>query len=193
MLNLENFGPNICLSGGAIGADLQWGMCCGKAGFSVIHWSFKGHRSDAPSQEVFLLTPEQLETADEYCLKANEVLQRRYPPESKFVQNLLRRDYYQVAWSNAVYGVSNIKDGMVKGGTAWATTMFIQRFENKECPAYVFCQKADHWFQWKNAWVEIDSPPKPTGVVGCVGSRDLKENGKLAIRTLMNYIPAKID
>ena len=40
---------NICLSGGADGSDLQWAMMAGSLGHKVVHWSFQGHRSEAPS------------------------------------------------------------------------------------------------------------------------------------------------
>jgi hypothetical protein len=53
------------MSGGADGADLQWGMCAGKAGHQVIHWSFDGHRSQAPYQEIVRIPPDLLKEAGE--------------------------------------------------------------------------------------------------------------------------------
>ena len=187
MFDLKTLGPNICLSGGAIGADLQWGMCAGTLGHSVIHWGFKGHKSDAPNQEIVLLTEEQLEIADEYCIKANRTLKRHYPPKSPFVRNLLRRDYYQVAWNDSVYAISTLVDGMAQGGTAWAVQMFLDSHNNEPCPCYVFCQEQCHWFEWQGNWVPIYEPPIPSGIYAGIGSRDLLFNGKLAIRVLMNY------
>src|SRR5574343_314486 len=99
----------ICLSGGAKGADLQWGMTAGYAGHTVFHFSFANHRSLAPSDEVVVLSHEQLVLADEYLLKANETLKRHFPPKNDFATNLLRRNWYQVRDSDAVYAVSTLK------------------------------------------------------------------------------------
>jgi hypothetical protein len=188
---------NVCLSGGAKGADQQWGMTAGMAGHSVVHWSFPDHRTDAPSQEVVVLTPEQLMAADEPLKAAAPKINKNYrvgrstTGKDSFVPNLLRRNWYQVAAAERVYAVTTIIDGIVQGGTAWAIQMFIDRFPQEhtlEC--YVFDQEADSWFQWiEGSWTAIASPPRPTGIWAGIGSRDLKSNGKAAIRKLMEYHP----
>lgn len=188
---------NVCLSGGAQGADLQWGMCAGMAGHTVVHWSFAGHRTEAPVQEVVVLTHEQLMAADEPLRAAAPKLKKGYrvgrPTTGKesFVPNLLRRNWYQVAAAERVYAVTSIVDGIVQGGTAWATQMFLDRFPDEpvvEC--YVFDQEADCWFQWVGGvWTAMTDPPIPTGVWAGIGSRDLKPNGKSAIRRLLGYTP----
>lgn len=182
---------NLCLSGGAKGADLQWGMCAGSAGHSVIHWSFAGHRSQAPHAEIVELNEEQLQVADPFLEVANKTLMRRIP-ENPFSRNLLRRNYYQVAWSQSLYAVSTIssKTNKVEGGTAWAVQMFIDR--GQELPCYVFDQASENWKSWDYAtlsWVFAD-PSKPSGLWAGVGSRELTLAGKTAIRNLMGYITA---
>lgn len=184
---LEKLKDNICLSGGAEGADLQFGMVSGSIGYSVIHWSFPGHKSNAPTQEIVVLSEEQLKIADEFCLKANEYLKRKYPPADNYTRNLLRRNYFQIAWSNSVYAISTIKDNMVEGGTAWAIAMFLDKFEYKSCDCYVFCQEVGYWFKWDGEWKKIYEPPTPKNIFAGIGTRKLNFNGKLAIRTLMNY------
>lgn len=180
---------NVCLSGGADGADLMWGMCAGTAGHTVIHWSFSGHRSLAPQSEVYILTADQLSAADEALERANASLNRRLPYDKHWVINLLRRNWYQVRDAQAVYAISQIdKSGKVKGGTAWATQMFIDRFDGRPCPCYVFDQIADQWFVWEEGWVPT-TPPVPTGVWAGIGSRELLPNGKQAIRSLLKYQP----
>ena len=178
---------NVCVSGGADGADLQWGMTAGMAGHSVIHWSFDTHRSNAPPQEIVILTPEQLESADTYCATASITLKRYFPPKSLFVRNLLRRNWFQVAAAERVYAVSTIVDGQVSGGTAWATQMFIDRFGGEPCECFVFDQNTEQWFVWNGIWEPIGSPPKPFGVYAGIGSRKLNNAGKEAIRGLMGY------
>lgn len=183
----------ICLSGGADGADLQFGMCAGMAGHRVIHWTFEGHRSQAPRAEIFELTPQQLWVADPFLEKANRTLGRRFPTRSPFANNLLRRNYYQVAWSDSVYAVAQIEKGLVSGGTSWAVQMFLDRFEDQPARAFVFCQDAGRWFTWDGyGWMKIDQPPTPDGVYAGIGSRKLRQNGKEAIRSLLGYQPVQI-
>lgn len=180
---------NLCLSGGADGADLQFGMCAGKAGHSVVHWSFSGAKSKAPSAEIVILNQEQLNEADPFCLKASKTLKRYFPPKSQYVGNLLRRNWYQVANSGSCYAVSSLDNyGLVEGGTAWATTMFIDKHDANACPCYLFDQKMGYWLEWSdNGWQRIYTPPAPQGIWAGVGSRALNDVGKLAIRVLLGY------
>lgn len=179
---------NICLSGGAIGSDLQWGMCAGSAGHQVIHWGFATHKSDAPVQEIVHLSAEQLDAANVYLARANKTLGRKTLSRgSEFVLNLLRRNWYQVEHAERVYAVSEVHGVKVAGGTGWAVQMFIDRWQGLPCEAYVYDQKLEKWFCWKGEWVEIKSPPKPYGVWAGIGTRDLNKAGKAAIRSLLGW------
>lgn len=184
--------PNICLSGGAIGADLQWGMCAGMAGHAVIHWSFKDHHVKAPACEVVVLTEEQLEAADGALNVAKRRLKRGYFAPDSFNRQLLRRNWYQVKDAERVYAVANVDDkGAVSGGTAWAVQMFVDRFDNGPCEVYVYDQLTGLWLTWDGyLWVRAE-PPTPFGVYAGVGSRDLKPNGKHAIRDILGYKAAQ--
>jgi hypothetical protein len=183
---------NICMSGGAIGADLQWGAIAGCMGHTVIHWGFAGHRTDAPPQEVVKLTDEQLDVANEHCKRASLSLKRYYPPKSEFVKNLLRRNYYQICESDRVYAIAEIVDNQVQGGTAWAVQMFIDKNNGDVCEVYVFDQDQDCWFMWGGAiWVAVDQPPTPHGVWAGIGTRKLRDNGKNAIRAILGWTKDK--
>lgn len=189
MIPLDSFMENLCLSGGAAGADVQWGMVAGRAGHSVRHFTFKGHKSTAPAEEIVVLTQEQLSVADVHLYMANKTMKRKWPIANQFVSNLLRRNYYQVAWSDSVYAVASIEDGMVTGGTCWAVQMFLDRFGFDPAPVYVFDQLTDRWLTWSGTgWIDCPEVPVPTGVWAGIGSRDLKDNGKLAIRNLLGYV-----
>lgn len=52
---------------------------------------------------------------------------------------------------------------------------------------WLFDQEKDAWFNWDGeGWVVMEGkPPKPEGVWAGIGSRDLKENGRRAIREVM--------
>lgn len=179
-------GENVCLSGGADGADLQFGMTAGMLGHSVIHWSFNRHKSSAPKEELVELSEEQLVKADPYLVRANKTVGRRIPI-NLYVKNLLRRNWYQVQHAERVYAVAPIEHGQVQGGTAWATQMFIDRYDGAPCECYVFDLITEKWFVWKGDWIEIESPPQPFGIWAGIGSRKLSTAGKNAIRTLMGY------
>lgn len=200
ILNLSE-NANWCLSGGADGADLQWGMVAGSIGHGVLHYSFQGAKTQAPASELVMLTNEQLKTADRYCRAANKTLGRRFPANSQHVTNLLRRDWYQVSIAASCYGVSTFEgrkpaptlplgtvlDATIKGGTAWAVQMFIDRHDGAACPCYFFDQVSADWFQWIGGWQRIYQPPKPQGIYAGIGARDLLPMGKLAVRVLMEY------
>lgn len=183
---------NLCLSGGAQGADLQWGMNAGKAGHKVIHWSFKGHSTKAPGDEVVKLGPGHLKEADGLLVRANEVLKRQVPFRRYYVMNLLRRNFWQIRWSESVYAVGKFDENkQVSGGTAWATQMYMDRFlhdgeDMEKCKLFFYDQNSDQWFQWTGAWQEVDSPEVPTGIWTGIGSRDLSDSGKEAIRAVFS-------
>lgn len=184
---------NICLSGGAEGADLQWGMNAGRAGQSVIHWSFEKHKCHAPEVETVRLTEDQLSVADPFLARANETLKRRWPASNPYVGNLLRRNYYQIAWAEAVYAVGEMKNGEIQGGTAWATQMYMDRFlrdgtDLTLARLYFYNQATRTWMFWNGIWQTlIGAPPTPAGVWAGIGSRDLQDHGKWAIRELWGW------
>jgi hypothetical protein len=192
--------PNVCFSGGAEGSDLAWGRVAKSIGHGVIHFGFAGHKSKAPVEEIVILPDDDLSSADPYCELASARIKRHWPPKSPFVKNLLRRNWFQVEISASCYAISDFKlnnarfelgqqlvDGMVGGGTAWATAMFIDRHGGNACPCYVFDQDTCYWFEWKGVWTRIYEPPKPKDVYAGIGTRKLNMVGNLAIEVLMDY------
>lgn len=190
----------ICISGGAPGADSQFGMCAGLAGHTVFHFIFAAHRKkvSVPEHEIVVLTQEQLDEADYSLTLANETLGRTFPSKSIYTNNLLRRNYYQVRDSERVYAVAGIEmdKGTLYGGTAWAVQMFIDRHHGGPCEVYVFDQEQDGWFTWTGAggWVRMtEDPPTPHGVWTGIGtSKMFKDNGKAAVRRLLKYVKPDI-
>ena len=172
---------DVCCSGGAPGADLIWGEEATKYGHSVIHFTFRGHRTKAPKSQLVVLDENQLELANEHVDKANKTLKRTWPVRDQFVGNLLRRDYYQVVMSDSLYAVSTFDQrGEIKGGTAWAIEMMKNLHPYGKI--YLFDQKRNGWAQWKGGWFSIIKPPRPAGIYAGVGSRDLNSKGERAIR-----------
>ena len=188
--NIELVSNNILLSGGAAGADTEFGKVALNAGHQVVHWSFKGHKS---KNNVSILNEEQLKEADPYLIRANKGVVRTFPAASEHTNNLLRRNYYQVKWSSSVYAISKFTNDSsmlgVYGGTAWAVQLYVDRFlyDQKpfdQCQLFLFDQTSSKWFKWNRSWIEIEKPPAPQGIYAGIGSRELTKAGIAAINSL---------
>lgn len=175
---------NVCLSGGATGADLAWGRAARAKGHRVIHFSFARHDTDAPADERRILDDAELRAADPHLAGAAKALGRPWPPRAG--RNLLRRDWHQVKDSERVYAVASFrKDGQVEGGTAWAVALFLDRHHGRTCELYLFDQDRAQWLRWDRGWRPIDRPPVPRGRWTGIGTRNLNAAGRDAIRALL--------
>lgn len=184
---------NICYSGGAKGADITFGNAASKAGHKVIHWSFQNHHCLGEKNQIVRLNAHQLSKADEQLKLANYYLQKTFPTRSEYVNNLLRRNYYQVNGSDRIYAACRFDrsdDFNVKplGGTSWALVMGID-MGIKE--VYVFDLDLDQWLFYENnpflsSWqpIDFDDIPKPSGNYAGIGASNLTKNGKIAIESL---------
>jgi hypothetical protein len=131
-------------------------------------------------------------------LEANSILDRKYPTRSEYVNNLLRRNYYQISISDSIYAVCLIdKNGIPVGGTAWAIAMGVQRGIDR---IYVFDPDKGAWFilnsvhkaqgsfnksVWKSSWLHsFEMPPMPSGHYAGIGMSELPDNGAAEIRKL---------
>lgn len=165
---------DICYSGGAIGADKAWGEIAEHFNHKVIHYVFKEHRSLCDN--LIVLSDEDLNLADKYLQKANKVLLRKFPSKNKFTNSLLRRNYYQIKDSDTCYAIASIENNKVSGGTAWATTMFIQ---NRTGECYVLNQEDNNWYKFdrnSNLFLIMESlPPAPHGKWTGIGSRKITD------------------
>lgn len=186
--------PDILLSGGAFGGDCVFDDCAKKAGHQIRHFSFPNHKIDAKGNAV-VLNEEQLKEADPFLKQANNTLKRKIPrANNSYVLNLLRRNYWQIKDTERVYAAAPIDmtDGLLRGGTAWAVEMAIDR---RVPEIYVFDLISNTWYRrnihakfppqpiWETelfGW----QPPKPHGYYTGIGSRELTERGEMAIRQL---------
>ena len=182
---------NICLSGGAQGADKTFGDCAEKLGHRVKHFSFHGHKTPCKNG-VIILDPLSLYKNDKMLIEANKFLKRQSPiGRSEYVTNLLRRNCWQIIGSERIYAVSYLdKHDFVGGGTGWAVMMGVQAGIKE---LYLFDHKLDKWFIFqgfdtinpKFIWNEMEIlPPVPHGIYTGIGSHDLPDNGKNAIEEL---------
>ena len=181
----------ICLSGGAAGADITWGTAATKAGYDCLHFTFIGHKTEAPKEQIVILSDEQLSEADYYLAIANKTLRRKWPVENPHVKKLLQRNYYQINSSDSLYAVASFdKNGQVVGGTAWAVQMKIDRTHNTNM-CFIFDQDSSQWFQWNSTTstflvIRTEEVPVPQGIWAGIGSRKLQMCGWDAIQEIFN-------
>lgn len=97
-----------CLSGGADGADRLFGEQAEKIGHQVVHWSFSNHKTPVPLEDRVLLSEEMLKEADPFLIEAGRKLKRRVPFKKPGIINLLRRNYFQVRYTDQVIAVGNL-------------------------------------------------------------------------------------
>jgi hypothetical protein len=185
---MNTLDKNVLFSGGASGADSYFSQFAQKRGDLIVHWGFPGMDSEIPRKHIIELNQEQLKEADSYLTIANSFLKRKFPTKSGYVNSLLRRNYYQIAYTKSIYAISSIDSkGIVEGGTSWAVMMGITR---KVDPIYVFDQNRNKWYEFVCMidqdchWAEALVVPSPKGFYTGIGSRSLSDFGKLAIEGL---------
>jgi hypothetical protein len=204
-----NDDANICISGGAYGADKIWEACSRNHRHDAVIMSFAGHNHySRTGSRVIKLTAVELTLAKKCLSEANKHLKR-----STYDIDLLKRNYYQIKYSNMLYAISNteqVRTGSssvgVEGGTAWACQMFLLQYLSLishpepiavyAIPMYLFDMKSNKWYRgyasfdtegtyYQFQWKLIDySPPKPFGVYTGIGSRNITASGKMAIEKL---------
>jgi len=173
-------------SGGALGADTAWDKIGSKYGMTKNrHYYFEGFKTPNGNTSIPVV---QKDEANDKLKQANKFLNRTFPTSKEYINNLLRRNWWQVKNSDAIFAVSNIKwdsrneKGLVEGGTAWAVYMAIS--EGK--PVHVFDQNSKEWYQWQynaekdTGWV-VESTPTLTKDFAGIGTREINKDGLKAI------------
>ena len=171
-------------SGGAAGADSAWANAGKKSNINVIAHSFQGHK--VAEGKPFVHSQSALNAADNLLIKVRKEYMpyKQFETSKEFVKNLLRRNFFQIKDSQALFAIGKIEDTpvgkRVAGGTSWAFYMAVD--QNK--PAYIFNQKDNTWYKAQGKeLVPIDRKkiPRYTEIAG-VGSRDLTEAGRKEIQ-----------
>ena len=90
--------------------------------------------------------------------------------------DLLARNWCQVKYSDAIFAIGRIKNGVVQGGTAWAVQMAIDAHK----PVYLFDQASERWLTCRDLWLPCDVPVLTHNFAG-IGSRDISNAGICAI------------
>ena len=178
--------PSDCIlfSGGAPGAEAQFGDCAERHGVEEVNFTFDGHKEER-KRGVRVLNHEELLAGDVSLAYVSRLMHRRYT-EGPTLRKILQTLWYQVNSGQEIYVIGTIQDDLtVRGGTGWGAEF--AKLCNK--PLYVFDQDKDGWFSWNgDLWVSVtgDGPvithPHFTGT----GTRTLRENGVRAIEGLFD-------
>lgn len=181
---------NMCYSGAAEGADKWFGEAAKAAGHQVKHLSFAGHNfTDVRTQDIFQLPQNKLDEADKYVRRANKTLKRKFPTRSEYINNLIRRNYYQVESAKRVYAITTFDTDMKpRGGTSWAIQMAIDIGVEH---IYVFDWLVGVWYRYNRenifaTWDAI-SPlniPAAEGHYAGIGSREMPVEYRWVINNL---------
>src|SRR5262245_56688639 len=173
----------ILFSGGAAGAEAEFGACAERHGIEEVNFTFDGHKI-ARQRGVRVLNHEELQSGDVSLEYVSRLMHRRYT-DSPTIRKVLQTLWYQVNNGQEIYVVGAIlDDGTVRGGTGWGAEF--AKLCNK--PLFVFDQDRDGWSRWNgDEWEALDARSAPVNThphFSGTGTRTLRDNGKVAIDAL---------
>lgn len=180
-------------SGGAKGADTIWDLEARSVGITNIFHYREPWARNIDSVELrkrgvkpTLLTYEQMADA---TATTKLVAQKMGRTLSRNYAHYQIRNFYQVAFTDAVYAVSELEYNMrfVKGGTGYAVEMAI--LVNK--PVYVFDQSLSQWFTFdfdETQFVPFAyNVPTLTKNFAGIGTREINPSGIQAIKDIFKH------
>ncbi len=167
-------------SGGAQGAEAEFGRQAEQYGVQEVNFTFEGHRIER-ERGIRVLTQEELARKDVSLTYVSKLLHRKFS-NAQQIRMVLRTIMHQVDAGLEVFVVGNIQeDGTVKGGTGWGAEF--AKLCNK--PLFVFSQDRGDWFTWENdTWVATEDPVITQLHFTGTGTRFLDEIGRQAIADL---------
>ena len=175
----------ILFSGGAAGAEAEFGANAERLAIEEVNFTFDGHTHQRVRGLRFL-NHEELKAGDVSLEYVSRLMNRRFT-DSPTLRKVLQSIWYQVNAGQEVYVVGTILDDKtVKGGTGWGAEF--AKLCNK--PLAVFDQTAERWFNWElheQRWLEAAADALP--VIGHAhftgtGTRVLTDAGRRAIADL---------
>jgi hypothetical protein len=174
---------SILFSGGAPGAEAEFGADAERHGVEEVNFTFEGHKI-ARHRGVRVLNHEELQAGDVSLEYISRLLHRRYT-DSPTIRKVVQTLWYQVNHGQEIYVIGTILgDGTVRGGTGWGAEF--AKLCNK--PLYVFDQDKDGWFRWGGSeWEALERSQPPTithAHFTGTGTRTIRDNGRQAIAGL---------
>ena len=133
----------ILFSGGAAGAEAEFGACAERHGVEEVNFTFEGHQ-EVRRRGLRALNHEELQAGDVSLEYVSRLMNRRYA-EGIIIRKVLQSLWYQVNSGQEIYVIGTIlADNTVRGGTGWGAEF--AKLCNK--PLHVFDQDKDRWFKW---------------------------------------------
>src|ERR671921_671485 len=133
----------ILFSGGAAGAEAEFGDCAERHGIEEVNFTFEGHKIER-KRGVRVLNHEELQSGDVSLAYVSRLMNRRYT-DGPTIRKVLQTLWYQVNSGQEIYVIGTIlPDSTVRGGTGWGAEL--AKLCNK--PLHVFDQDKDRWFKW---------------------------------------------
>jgi hypothetical protein len=172
---------SILFSGGAPGAEAEFGACAERHGIEEVNFTFDGHKI-ARHRGVRVLNHEELQNGDVSLEYLGGLMHRRYT-DSPTIRKVLQTLWYQVNNGQEIYVVGTILgDKTVRGGTGWGAEF--AKLCNK--PLHVFDQERRGWFRWTGEdWHAPERAPVITHLhFTGTGTRTLHEHSKTAVADL---------
>lgn len=166
-------------SGGANGAEEEFGILAEKWGVNEVNFTFDEHKQ-ARTRGRYELSPRELAAGDVSLVYVSRRLNRNYS-EGSLIRRVLQTIWHMVSRSQQVFVIGEVQpDGTVKGGTGWSVEL--ARMWNKGL--WVFDQDRDGWFRWDGTdWVSSTPIIESIHFTG-TGTRYLTDAGKRAIADL---------
>src|SRR6188472_2033223 len=133
----------ILFSGGAQGAEAEFGACAERHGIEEVNFTFDGHPI-VRHRGVRVLNHEELQNGDVSLAYVSKLMHRRYT-DAPTIRKVLQTIWYQVNNGQEIYVVGTVlDDGTVRGGTGWGAEF--AKICNK--PLHVFDQERNAWLTW---------------------------------------------
>src|SRR5215212_2721765 len=147
----------ILFSGGAAGAESEFGACAERHGIEEVNFTFEGHNA-VRHRGVRVLNHEELQAGDVSLAYVSRLMNRRYT-EGPIIRKVLQTLWYQVNSGQEIYVIGTILDDQtVRGGTGWGAEF--AKLCNK--PLFVFDQEKDSWFRWAaSEWKMLSKAEAP--------------------------------
>jgi hypothetical protein len=163
-------------SGGHRGAESEFGRLAENWGIAEVNFSFEGHNIER-NRGVRILNPEELDKGNVSMEIVSTRMSRNFSKVDK-IRKVIQSIFHMVNHGYYVIAIGWIQpDKTVKGGTGWAVEL--AKIFNR--PISVYDQHQKQWFRWHdNNWTQEFPVIKGKTFAG-TGTRNLTEDGRLAI------------
>jgi hypothetical protein len=168
------------LSGGAAGAEAEFGACAERHGVAEMTFTF-AHRLVERHRGLVMLTDDELAQGAVSSAWLAQHMHRAFPDTPLF-RKVLQSIWHQVFTAGEVFAIGSVQDdGSVTGGTGWA----VQLARQWDKPVHVYDQDRRRWFTWAaGEWVAVAEPRVARTRFCGTGTRFLTDDGRAAIAAL---------